>query len=381
MDQPVSLVLPREIKYDSLPALPECQSQQVVVTPSNGNSFVASQLVQFDLPSRGYLDPSSLYLRYKLTTTNTSGNQVADIQIKGTPAYSFISKLETLFGSSVVETINQYNQITNMWCNLQMDVAMKYGLQTAYGYGYTDATAMANLDGSDKFTLAAGASTTYTYAIPLPCLLSQAEKLIPLALMPNVRIQLTLESIANIYSVLTAATGTYTITNIELCYSMIDFSAEVNNIVQQSFGEQFFIKTSSFQNMATNLSTAFSGSTELVYNMRLASIKSLFAIMSGNTANICVNGLFDSFDLTNSNGEYSFSVASSYYPQRPISTLNSKAAVLMELKRAVASVHSDNFNTSINKVEFGRVDNTASTIEQPAKFYVGGQSLCPQKRT
>ena len=50
--------------------------------------------------------------------------------------------------------------------------------------------------------------------------------------------------------------------------------------------------------MGATLSTGISGSSELVYNMRLASIKSLFASFVGQTAGKTINGIFDSVDPT-----------------------------------------------------------------------------------
>ena len=64
----MDVVLPRELAYSpSLPALPECTSIEIVSSPVNGNTFGAGQLIQFDLVSKGYLDPSSLYIRYNYT--------------------------------------------------------------------------------------------------------------------------------------------------------------------------------------------------------------------------------------------------------------------------------------------------------------------------
>ena len=58
----MDIVLPREIAYaPSLPALPECTNTEIVAAPVNGGSFGPGQLIQFDLISKGMLDPSSLY--------------------------------------------------------------------------------------------------------------------------------------------------------------------------------------------------------------------------------------------------------------------------------------------------------------------------------
>ena len=360
----MNIVLPKELAYSpSLPSLPECLSQEVVLAPVNGGSFGASQLIQFDLVARGFIDPQSIYLRYKVTLAN-SGAETSSI--RGTPVYGFFNKLETIFGSSIVESVNNFNQVCNMMTNLQQDVAMKYGQQTAYGWGSTAVPNLEALDGK-----ACVANEVISLAAPLPCILSMAEKLIPAGLMPNIRVQLTTESVANVFLAGTPPTG-YTISNIELCYTMIDFHGDVNDLVK-GMGEQFYIKSSSFKNMGASLASGVSGSTDLIYNMRLASIKSLFAHFCGQTITKCVNGNFDSCDPTSSNGELVYNIAGTSYPTRPVSTLNNKASVLMELKKAVGALHSDNYNTSINSQEFFYNDANlgATTITAPAKFYFG----------
>ena len=357
----MDIVLPKEIAYaPALPALPECQSIDVVLAPVNGGSFGLSSLIQFDLVSRGFIDPASLYLRYKYTLAN-SGTETSTIRC--TPVYSFINKLETIFGSSVVESINNYNQVANLMVNLQQDVAMKYGQQSAYGYSTTGTPNLQELDGR-----ACANNEVNSLAAPLPCILSMAEKLIPAGLMPNIRVQLTTAAISEAF--LAAAPPTnYTLSNVELCYSMVDFNGDVNELVK-NMGEQFFIKTTSFKNMGATLSSGITGSVELVYNMRLASIKSLFALFSGQNAR-CVNGIFDSVDPTSSNGELVWNIAGVSYPNRPVSTLNNRSAILMELKKSVGALHSESYNTSINTVEFNSSDATTTTAIAPGKFYFG----------
>jgi hypothetical protein len=357
----MDIVLPKEIAYSpSLPALPECQSIDVVLSPVNGGSFGPSSLIQFDLVSRGFIEPGSMYLRYKYTLTNSTTETSV---IKCTPVFSLINKLETIFGSSVVESINNFHQVANLMVNLQQDVAMKYGQQSAYGWSTGGTPTLQELDGRTCVNNEVGA-----FAAPLPCILSMAEKLIPAGLMPNIRIQLTTASISEAFLAATPPTN-YALSNVELCYSMVDFNGDVNELVK-NMGDQFYIKTTSFKNMGATLSSGITGSVELVYNMRLASIKSLFALFSGQNAR-CVNGVFDSVDVTSSNGEYVFNIAGVSYPNRPISTLNNKASVLMELKKAVGALHSESYNSSINTVEFNSVDATTTTALVPGKFYFG----------
>lgn len=367
----MDVVLPKELAYSpSLPALPECISQEIVLSPVNGATFGPSQLIQFDLTSRGYLDPNSLYLRYKYKLTQTSANEVSII--RGCPVYSYFSKLETIFGSSTIESINNYNQVTNMMINLQYDVAMKYGQQTNFGYSST----VIDMDDFDSRRCATG--ETNTLAGALPCIITSAEKLIPLGLMPNVRIQLTTESIANMFATGTVSGNAYVLpkeyllSNVELCYTMIDFTGEVNEIVK-GMGDpntnQFYIKSSSFSSMGSSITgnLGAGSNVDLIFNLRLASIKSLFANFQGTTR----NSIFDSVDLTSGNGEFSFNVAGTTYPSRPISTINNKAATMMELKKAVSALHATDYNFSINSNEFNSVDATTTTTLVPGKYILG----------
>ena len=72
----MNIVLPKELAYvPSLPSLPECLSQEVVLAPVNGGTFGASQLIQFDLVARGFIDPQSIYLRYRIVP-NRFGSSV-----------------------------------------------------------------------------------------------------------------------------------------------------------------------------------------------------------------------------------------------------------------------------------------------------------------
>ena len=57
----MNVVLPKELAYSpSLPSLPECLSQEVVLSPVNRSVFNESSLVRFDLIARGFIDPASI---------------------------------------------------------------------------------------------------------------------------------------------------------------------------------------------------------------------------------------------------------------------------------------------------------------------------------
>jgi hypothetical protein len=157
---------------------------------------------------------------------------------------------------------------------------------------------------------------------------------------------------------------------VQLRYKIVDFGGAVEQIVLGS-SDKLYIKSQSFALTSQTLAANSTGFIELVYNLRYASVKSLFAI-NGNRATGGSNGAFDSVDLTSSNGDYSFSVGGVLYPPAPISTRTSKTQALLELRSAVGSIFDKNNNMSINSIEFNLSSTAAaSTYQAPAKFYVG----------
>jgi hypothetical protein len=392
----MSVVLPKELAYaPSLPSLPECSSKEVVLSAVNGNSFVAGNLVQWDFPQQGFLDPASLYIRYRVSVPQVATNAY---YLKKIPVYTLIQKLEVLFGSQVVETINDYNVWTNLWSDLQMDVAQRYGSATSLGMT-GDITTYANTtlaQASDGAILSPANVTTQNISLsaPLPCILSGAEKLVPLGMMPQVRLQLTLESIANAFSTAganNAVPASVTFSNMELCYTSVDFGGEVQEMVK-SMGDKIYIKSQSVSAMGNNVSVASVGTLDLIYNQRLASVKSLFATFCPITASgaVATNGKLDSVDITSSNGSLVFNIAGVNYPQREVSTLYNRSSVMTELRKACGALHADAFFPCIGKNEFNALDSappasevmsftnnggaigaTPTTITNPGKFYFG----------
>jgi hypothetical protein len=376
-------VLPKEINYKSAMSLPEgTQSNSIVASPINGAVFTPSSIVQFDLVQRGYLVPETVYIRYKLTTTlpATAG---AGNAIKGTPVYSIISRLETIVGSQVVESIQNYNQLCNMLVNCKMNYAQKVGLANSFGYS-SSATATSyafdfstNCPNGLAFTTSTAANAigaNVFLAAPLGCILSNADHLVPLKFMPSCRIQLSLETLANAYKLDgTNPITNYSISNVELCYDIIEFSPMVDQAISSMGAGSITIRSQSYLSAGVTLPAASLGTLEFLFNQRLASIKSLFTHLSGTAAAVSVNTFFDSVDCTGTaGGDYQWFVSGLPYPPRPISTVLNKAGVSMELSNAFGPAHdllTSNF--SINPTEFNSGNTTTTTVQQMGKFYLG----------
>ena len=277
--------LPNQVNYsEPLLMLPENTTNFLVAAlPTNGSSFGPGSIAQVDLTTnRGFLDPASLSIRYKITTTSATGTAT---KIVGTPAYTFINKFVCYANSQTIETISNYNTVANMLCNLQMSVADKLGQQYSLGYLDTTTSPVTNeaLDGR----LCSTAGETFSLSAPLYSLLGNSEKLIPLFLLQNMRLEFTFESLANVssnlYADVTTAGSTmtgYSITNFEVVYNVIDFGQEVQRqIIAEN--PKIRIKTSSYNTSISPVASGTSGNINLIYNLRCASIKSAILNIGG----------------------------------------------------------------------------------------------------
>ena len=99
-------------------------------------------------------------------------------------------------------------------------------------------------------------------------------------------------------------------------------------------------------------------------------MKAMIAIFGGNAAAQSANKLMDSYDITQSNGDFQFNIGGVNYPQKSLSTLNNKAGIMMELWRAMGSILNNNVSLSVNQNEFIVADGTVTTVRLPGKFWV-----------
>lgn len=359
----MSVALPYSMDYTQQHlSLPEnITSTNVTLNPVNGATFSPSSVIIFDFLNRGFIDPQTIYLRYKWAVTTATGAEMI-----GTPVYTPFVRLETLIGSTVVESQNQYNQNCHLLVNLTTDVASKYGMQNAYGYtGNTGVTSLADMDGRTMI-----ANETGSFSGLLPGLLSNCEKMIPAFAMSQIRVQLTMDSLANMFAVLATPINptAFTLSNVELCYTMVDAGPAVENMVR-SLGT-FYIKSQSIANSSVSLANATTGSISLVYNQRLASVKSAYVLFTG-TSTASLNKWADFYDPTSSNGELNINVGGIQYPQRPLSTLNNKNGILQFLRNATGSIYDKSNTLSINSLEWNRQGNDTTTTKEPAKMIFG----------
>jgi hypothetical protein len=361
--------LPQSVNYqEPLVVLPENTTNfEYTCVPVNGASFGPSSQILLDLGNRGFLDPASLYFRYKITY---SGTAAASVKLCGVPAYQPFLRLDTFANSQNIETINNYNTVSALSVNMQMNVADKLGQQ--YSLGYSDTSLNnENTDGA-ILTLGAGGTLDQYYSAPLIGLLGNSEKLIPLFLLNNIRLAITLDTVANVNSNLTADSkiSKFEITNFEVCYNCIDMGMAVQNDIT-AMNPKLRIKSSTWAtSLAPQIPSGSTGSQSLTFNLRYASVKSCFALFGGTDIVISANKLLDAYDVTSGNGDYQFNIGGVNYPQKSLSTLNNKAGILMELRKAMGSIFANNVSLSVNTNEFNLISSQGTTVVKPSKFFV-----------
>jgi hypothetical protein len=114
--------LGQEFNFSLPSSLPSARTYEIRVQPVNAQSFdKAGAVLQFDIPSnkRGaYLDPSTTYVRFKATYTQSGA--ATDTHVLLGSAYSYFSRQEVYGNNSLVlESINELGVLANFLINTQ----------------------------------------------------------------------------------------------------------------------------------------------------------------------------------------------------------------------------------------------------------------------
>jgi hypothetical protein len=369
----MDVAVPVEVQPKRLPNLPDGTStNSVVVTPVNGATFNDNGQIILDLPvGKGYLNPNSMYIRYRQSCT---GMAAAGGTMIGIPLYTPFVQFQMLFNSQVVENISDYNIVCNDLVNLKLTAADKVGHSQNLGIGGTGTAFSFN---SVNGRLLTATPDTYSVSGPLPCLLSQSESYVPLFLLNACRIILNIDTIANMFNTTANVPTGFAISNFELCMDVVSFPSYVDASYLAMANQQgkIVLKSSSWMVSSQPLASGSSGSFSLPYSFRLASVKSVFLHCSPAVAtSVNSNGKFDSIDITSSNGDYQVDLAGGVlYPPRPLSTLLNKSGIISELCLALFG------NRNILSASLGLTPATwnytsaaaTTTYTAPAMFIVG----------
>jgi hypothetical protein len=316
--------LPKELQYNKYYKLPKSVQCISLATNALNNSVGPGEKLEFDFVSRGKAVPNTLWMEYELVPT---GQTVAGALIRGIPFYAPFSQSRILIGSQGFDDQQSYNAICSALVDLKMTQDQKYAhgrnlginVGSALFYGGLTSTTGVGLD----------------LAGPLPNMISNAANQIPLAWMPQVRLQLTLAQVSEIFQTLAATSlpTNYIVRNAVLHYDIIEYGDDYDREILATMLDEngmLNIKTMSYATSAQVISVGSSGNLEYVFNTRFGSIKSLLAFFPPG-GNLSAFQQFESFDPTTASGEISVSVAGRKVNERGLSTSVNKNAGIPEL--------------------------------------------------
>lgn len=363
--------LPSTLDFSKkLPELPDGTTSTLMsVQSTNGITFTPSQVIQFDLPSRAglFIDGKSVFLRYKISYTSGATAGV----VKRKPVYTTFARLDEFIGSVPCNSIYQYSQVANMIVDTNFNLADVYGQQASWGL--TQTISIGDVDG---VTLTASATQDLLVAAPLlGSFLHSADKLIPTGLMAPIRVQLTVDTIANQITVPANVTA-IVVSQPELCFSAIDMGVAVEQAIAMS-SPTLMLKTQGWANSTQSVAAGTSGFLTLSYNHRYESVENLYFLSSSSDTTKSPNTWGDSFNPLGAAGvvgTIQTQIGQSVYPQLPLNNANGGLASSQQYLRECVGQISDNRNTMcIFNVNFNQFATgaTASTADSPAKAIFG----------
>jgi hypothetical protein len=375
-------MLPKEITHDEImPILSDdVVTYNSTAVPVNGAQFgtnYGNQII-VDLPAQDFLIPDSLFIKYQIqvTTTTAAGTVI------GTPAYTPFYRLEIQCNGITLESQQQYNLIQNLITNITLNQSQKLGLQEQYGYSFSASGTATNPININGRLLSTNIGETYTVSVPLQCILSMCKKYIPLFRFPSFRLIFTLDTIANMMGYTATSVNTsYIIQNFEVGYELFNPGSAAKNEFLAKYKKIPF-KTQSFAYMTQPIPSSSGGTIYLNYNVHFKSIKSAWLYLSSQSpANqYSVNGQYDSWDVTQGQGDYSITIAGVQYPNKVMNVQYNRTGVMSELRKAATTLGIDydtifdkSNNMSISTEEFSYIANgsTSTKLTVPSKFYIG----------
>jgi hypothetical protein len=356
--------LPKELQYNQYYKLPKSVQCISLATNALNNSVGPGEKLEFDFVSRGKMVPNTHWLEYELVPT---GQTAAGALIRGVPFYAPFAQSRILIGSQGFDDQQSYNAICSALVDLKMTTDQKYAHARNLGLTLTGDLFYGGLTSTTGVSL--------DLAGPLNNMLSNASNQIPLAWMPQVRLQLTLAQVSDIFQVVAANSlpTNYVVRNAIMHYDIIEYGDDYDREILSSMLDEngmLNLKTMSYATSAQVISVGSSGNIEYIFNTRFGSIKSLFAFFPPG-GNLSAWQQFESFDPTSSSGEISVSVAGRRVNERALSTSVNKNAGIPELVLALngsENILSAMFHINYEGWALNNGATTTNTTNYPTQY-------------
>jgi hypothetical protein len=292
------------------------RSYRTKISPNNGQTFTAGQVVNIDMPSNlagTYCNWNQCYLKFKVTSTGAG-------RLDRCGAAGLISRVSCFTSGAQIFDLPNWNVLMTILMDTDSSPAYKAGIGNVL---------MGTLGGYQAGeTLVAGTDDARTFCVPFalhPFAMSTPHRLMPLFSAAPVQFKITLESIA------LATVGTISaldFTEVELVCIMTELSPGAQAQVDQMSGGMYNILASSYQNVGTTMSA---GNTAVTANLGL-SVSSLERVIVCHrpTATLVALGYSLGNRTKNYLSEYSILINGEQYPARPVLVSDKGAEALAE---------------------------------------------------
>lgn len=404
------VVVPWNARY----SFPSQSNKAVKITPrippKNGSTFTPGQVMRFEFPAQGYVNPINTTLEFDVVLTSGNGPANAGALIRfENNIQSLFNRVRLLYGATPLEDMINYNQIVRSlteWTSTnqnntidqvsitegiggvtqgvdnngnsgQVNVRQNYvqGIDLitnstvtpgAFTAGNGVGAIPATTNPISGFTIAAGAQYCYRrYQVNLALGLLTQDKLIPTKWMASqLAIEITLaqpsDCILSEYTAgdTNAPNATYAVGNANLIPEILEFDSSYDAMFLkglQSGGVP--IKFSSWHTFI--FTVGGQSSINLLVQERSRSVKALFAIQQRNPQDITTDSgasLFSSGATGNTMQNYQWRIGGRYFPAQPVqlssvigsSIPNGGAEAFVELQKALNTVGDYRLSSSVN---------------------------------
>lgn len=300
-------------------------------TTTLGNSRLNafnSQLIAFTIPSGTsrsvFMDCRETSLNFRLSVQITTqgvlaGGTTTALHNLISSAQSFFDSL-TLYSNNIpIEQINGYNILANQLLTATVNSAEKFGgCAVAMGCDINTQT------GVDLPISNAVGTYYYNFSIPLISVigLNNSDRMFPIGSISNLQLQMQTSALLPFSSYLagalltTAPIGNVTLDQFALNLKYVDIGMASASLLHTTLNEgKIFMKTATWVQSAVNVPNGSSGQSNLLYQIRNSSLKSLLIQNAQATSAVCPNGLYDGINLSVT--QFNVAVGGINYPQRP----------------------------------------------------------------
>jgi hypothetical protein len=364
----------QDVLYNMKPSMVRGRSYRCAIQSSNKSTFAPGDSATHYIPARRncFLDQSQTYLRMTIKNTSTTGN----LNIDGSAA-CLINRMDVFHGSNLLESLQGYGDLFSHLLDFGASQSDRVGLEAMYG---------TTSDRSGKVIPAAG-SITFCIPILSGIVGVNSEKLLPLSLADDLRLETTIESAIRGVVGTAADVLLWSITSFQIMATIVELNDEGMSIINSitPFSENIFMHGSSYRHYSGILANGSVSQQSLLIPARFASLKDLIVLPHSATDAVAAN--YSQSSRVNPNfSQYQFRIGSLLCPQSPVMLTGGYAEAFSEVVKSFHGLGMVGASPSIGSVIYNAaytVDATSGVkvASTGANSYTNGFSIAIELET